>query len=188
MDLILGASIEVMSENGYHGTSVRDIAERAGMSPAALYHHFRSKHDVLTTIMERGIEELLARTGEAREAAGADPVAALRAIVEVQVLFHLEDQRGTLLGTSEVRGLEEPVRGEHLARRQHQQRIFDDVVREGVRQGLFHTAYPVDAARAVVVMCTGVASWFRPDGALSRTQVAHRYQDLALDVVVFRTG
>ena len=33
-----------MNEHGYHGTSVRDIADRAGMSSAALYHHF-VRHD-----------------------------------------------------------------------------------------------------------------------------------------------
>ena len=85
MDVILEASIQVMSEHGYHGTSVRDIAQCAGMTPAALYHHFTSKHEVLATIMDRGIEELLARTGAARQAAGTDPVAALRAIVDVHV-------------------------------------------------------------------------------------------------------
>lgn len=188
VDVIIEASIEVMSEHGYHGTSVRDIAERAGMSPAALYHHFESKHDVLATIMDRGIDELVSRTSAARERAGADPVSALRAIVDVHVLFHLEDQRGTLLGASELRGLEEPVRGAHLAKRQRQQRIFDGVVREGVRDGSFHTAHPADASRAVVVMCTGVASWFNPDGRLSRAQVARRYQDLALDLVAYRPG
>jgi AcrR family transcriptional regulator len=183
VDLIVAASIEVMSEHGYHGTSVRDIAERAGVSPAAMYHHFSSKHDILATIMERGIEELLGRTENALADAGEDPVDRLRAIVDVHVLFHLADQRGTLLGTSELRGLEEPVRGAHVAKRQRQQRMFDTVVTEGARHGVFTTRYPLEAARAMVVMCTGVASWYRPEGRLSRTQVARRYQELALDLV-----
>jgi AcrR family transcriptional regulator len=67
---ILKAAIAVMAEHGYHGTSVRDIAERAGVSPAALYHHFGSKQEVLATIMERGIEALLRRTETALAAAG----------------------------------------------------------------------------------------------------------------------
>lgn len=186
VDSILAASVEVMAEHGYHGTSVRDIAERARVSPAALYHHFSSKHDLLATIMDRGIEELLRRTREARDSAGSSPVEQLRSIVHVHVLFHLEDQRGTLLGTSELRGLAEPVRGEHVTKRQQQQRIFDDVVTEGVRQGRFHTAHGPDAARALVVMCTGVATWYRSDGPLSRTEVATRYQELALDLLSYR--
>ncbi|WP_132878385.1 TetR/AcrR family transcriptional regulator [Tamaricihabitans halophyticus] len=188
VDTLLAASIEVMSEHGYHGTSVRDIAHRAGVSPAALYHHFPSKHDVLVTIMDRGIEELLERTGEALSAAGPRAIDQLCGIVDVHVRFHLEDQHGTMLGTSEVRALAEPFRGEHLAKRRKQQRFFDRVLLGGTREGVFHTAYPRDAARAIVVMCTGVASWYRPEGPHSRTEIARRYQELALDLAGRRIG
>jgi AcrR family transcriptional regulator len=180
---ILRAAIAVMAEHGYHGTSVRDIALRAGVSPAALYHHFASKQQVLVTIMERGIEALLARTEAALAAAGDRPADRLRALVEVQVLFHLEDQRGTLLGTSELRALQEPVLSAHRAKRVRQQQFFDAVVADGVARGEFRTPLPEEAARAVVVMCTGVAAWFSPHGSLGRDEVVDRYQRLALDMV-----
>lgn len=182
-EAILKAAIAVMAEHGYHGTSVRDIAERAELSPAAIYYHFTSKQDVLATIMERGIERLLMRTRTALAEAGEAPQDRLCAIVEVQVLFHLESQGATLLGTSELRALDEPLRGKHKAKRLQQQRLFDQVVGEGVAQGAFTTALPREAARAIVVMCTGVASWFSPRGKLSRDQVVQRYQRLALDMV-----
>src|SRR3954451_12292099 len=85
---ILEASISTMAEHGYHGTSVRDIALRAGLSPAALYHHFPSKQAVLAIIMEGGIEPLLAGPRVAVEHGGEEPVDQRRALVEVQVLFH----------------------------------------------------------------------------------------------------
>lgn len=184
---ILEAAIAAMAEHGYHGTSVRDIAERAGVSPAALYHHFGSKQEVLATIMERGIEALLRRTEAALAAAGEAPADRLRALVEVQILFHLQDQHGTLLGTSELRALDEPVRSRHIAKRHRQQRLFDGVVADGVELGAFATPIPLQASRAIVVMCTGVASWFRPRGPLSRAEVVHEYQRLALDMVVARS-
>lgn len=181
--VIIEATIAVMAEHGYHGTSVRDIAVRAGLSPAALYHHFASKQEVLATIMERGIEALLARTQAALAAAGDDPSDRLRALVEVHILFHLEDQGGTLLGTSELRALEEPVRSRHVAKRVAQQRLFDHVVLDGVRRGAFRTPLPREAARAIVVMCTGVAGWFSPAGPASPEEMVRRYQRLALDMV-----
>jgi AcrR family transcriptional regulator len=185
---ILKAAIAVMTEKGYHGTSVRDIAVRAGLSPGALYYHFESKQELLTTIMERGIEELLRRTRAALARAGEAPAAQLAAIVETHVLFHLEDQRGTMLGTSELRALEEPVRGLHLTKRHQQQRLFDGVLVRGSELGAFTTPFPLEASRAIVVMCTGVASWFSPEGPLSRTEVAHHYQRLALDMAGARQG
>lgn len=182
-EVVLRAAIAVMAEKGYHGTSVRDIAVRAGLSPSALYYHFASKQELLATIMERGIEELLRRTRAVLDAAGDDPADRLRAIVRTHVLFHLEDQRGTMLGTSELRALEEPVRTRHLGKRHQQQRLFDDVVVRGAERGVFGTPIPMEASRAVVVMCTGVAGWFSPDGPLTRTEIASRYERLALDMV-----
>lgn len=180
---ILDAAIAVMAEHGYHGTSVREIAVRARVSPAALYHHFTSKQQVLATIMERGIEALLQRTRAALDAAGEHPADRLGALVEVQVLFHLEDQRGTLLGTSELRALEEPVLGAHRLKRAQQQRLFDTVVADGVASGAFTTPLPEEASRAIVVMCTGVAGWFSAARSPGRADVVRRYQRLALDMV-----
>jgi AcrR family transcriptional regulator len=169
-----------MAEHGYHGTSVRDIAERAGLSAAALYYHFASKQELLATIMECGIEALLDRSRAALLGSGDAPADRLQALVEVQILFHLEDQRGTLLGTSELRALEEPVRTPHLAKRHEQQRLFDDVVTDGTNRCVFATPIPLEASRAIVVMCTGVASWFSPHGPLARAEIVGRYQRLAL--------
>ncbi len=128
-------------------------------------------------------EELLRRTRAALAGAGDDPAAALGAIVRTHVLFHLEDQRGTMLGTSELRALEEPVRSRHLDKRHQQQRLFDDAVVRGAELGVFTTPIPLEASRAVVVMCTGVAGWFSPKGPLSRAEIARRYERLALDMV-----
>ena len=178
--LIIKAAVAVMAEHGYHGTSVRDIAERADLSPASLYNHFASKQGILVAIMERGIEELLRRTRAALEEAPDDPAERLCAIVAVHVLYHLEDQRGTLLGTSELRALEEPARTTHVAKRRCQERLFADVLTDGVSRGTFTTPYPEEAARAIVTMCTAVASWYRPDGPLTRPEITARYQTLAL--------
>ncbi|XRQ11451.1 TetR/AcrR family transcriptional regulator [Actinomadura welshii] len=182
-DGILRAAVAVMTEHGYHGTSVRDIAARAGISPAALYYHFDSKQEVLATIMERGIDALLRAGRAALAGAGADPAARLGALVETHVLFHLRDQRGTMLGTSELRALDEPVRTRHIAKRHRRQRLFDGVITQGTELGAFTTPIPLEASRAIVVMCTGVASWFSPEGPPTRTEIAANYRRLALDMV-----
>ena len=126
---------------------------------------------------------MLQRTRATLANAGEAPADRLRALVKVQVLFHLEDQRGTMLGTSELRALEEPVRTRHLDKRHQQQRLFDAVVEQGVERGAFTTPIPHEASRAIVVMCTGVAGWFSPAGPMSRADVVRRYQRLALDMV-----
>jgi AcrR family transcriptional regulator len=49
---ILAVSVELFSDRGFAGTSVRDIAEAMGMTKASLYYHFRSKEEILDAVTE----------------------------------------------------------------------------------------------------------------------------------------
>jgi len=129
--VISDAAIVAMSEQGYHGTSVRDIADRAGMSSASLYHHFSSKQDLLFRITDRGIEALVRKTEDALQASPEDPAARLRAIVRVHVLTHIEDQRGSFIGNSEIRSLEPANRAIIVSKRDH-------ALSEGGHHGVDH--------------------------------------------------
>lgn len=63
---ILGVAVELFSEQGYDGTSLREIADRMGFTKAALYYHFRSKEEILQAIlaplleMQTGLEDRMA--------------------------------------------------------------------------------------------------------------------------------
>jgi AcrR family transcriptional regulator len=183
---ISDAAIAAMSEHGYHGTSVRDIADRAGMSSAALYHHFASKQDLLFRITDRGIEALVRQTEDALLASPNDPASRLRAIVRVHVLTHAENQRGSFIGNSEIRSLEPANRAIVVSKRDQQKRIFDRVVLDGVERGVFTTPYPKEATMALITMCTAVAQWFRADGPLRPDEIADRYADLGLAMLGYQ--
>jgi AcrR family transcriptional regulator len=182
---LIGAAVEVMAVHGYHGTSVRDIAAAAGTSPAILYHHFGSKQTLLATLLDRGLDVLIAVTEQALDLAGDDPADRLRAIVEAHMRMHMESQRESLLGNSELRALEPGWLRVVVAKRDVQQRIFDRVVRDGVRRGVFATPHAEDAARFVTAACTAVAAWYRPAGPLGPDEIVRRHQEIALDAVRF---
>jgi AcrR family transcriptional regulator len=181
--ILLAAAVDAMAEHGYHGTSIRDVAERAGMSPAALYNHFPSKQVLLFRIMDRGMDELIRRSEQAYAMAPDDPAEKLRALVRVHVLSHMEHQKESFLGNSELRSLDEPGRSTIFAKRDRQMQLFYRAVREGAERGHFATRFPVEAARGIVTMCTGVATWYRKTGSLPPEEIAHRYADLALAMV-----
>ncbi|HEY8491102.1 MAG TPA: helix-turn-helix domain-containing protein [Dehalococcoidia bacterium] len=58
-DRILDAALRLFAERGYHGTTVGDIEQAAGLTPRAggLYRHFRSKRHVLEAALERPVAE-----------------------------------------------------------------------------------------------------------------------------------
>ena len=183
---LIGAAVTVMAASGYHGASVRDIAATAGTSPAVLYHHFTSKQGLLVTVLDRGMDVLVAATEEALDRAGDDPADRLRAVVGAHVRVHLDAQRESLIGNSEIRALEPAGRALIVAKRDVQQRIFERVVRDGVRRGVFATAHPEDAARAITAACTAIAGWYRRDGPLDGDTIVERHRRIALDSVGYR--
>ncbi|MDQ4115973.1 MAG: TetR family transcriptional regulator [Actinomycetota bacterium] len=183
---LIAAAVQTMAVHGYHGTSVRDVAAAAGTSPAVLYHHFGSKQRLLVTLLDRGLDVLIAATEEALDLAGDDPAERLGAVVGAHVGVHLSSQRESLIGQSEIRSLEPAGRALVVTKRDVQQRTFERVVRDGVRRGVFTTATPEDAARFVSAACTSVAGWYRPGGPLDGPTVIARYRAIALDAVGYR--
>ena len=172
--VIVAAGIELMSERGYHATSIRAIAERAQMSTANLYHHFSSKQALLMHIVDDGIVRLRRETDEAL-AAASDVLAELEAVIRVHVVAHAERRAISFLTTSELRSLPKAERRKVRKLIDEQQSRFDQVIEKGVAEGVFRTQYPHDASRAVSSMCTAVASWFNPKGDLDPEAVADRY-------------
>jgi AcrR family transcriptional regulator len=182
-DAIRSAALLAFLEHGFHGTSVRDIAAGANISVAGLYHHFSSKADILFDLMSRTMDDLVGQTERALADAGRDPAVQLRAIVQTHVLFHTERRAESFVGNSELRSLGEARSRAIIEKRDRQQRLFDEVVEKGVRTGLFATPYPLDTSRALVTMCTAVATWYREHGPLSPSEISQRYADLALAMV-----
>lgn len=183
MSRILAAALDAFAEKGYHGTSTRQLAERSGLSVPGIYHHYRSKQDILFDLMMVVIDELIARCRYALEEAGDDPSAQFDAIVDAILLFHMHRQNGAMLSANEMRSLTPEHRARYVARRDEQQRMLDVVVSDGVDAGIFHTAHPGDASRAITSLCLGVAAWYRSDGELAEDVFLDRYRSVAQAIV-----
>jgi AcrR family transcriptional regulator len=61
---VLGVALDLFSEHGFAGTSLQDIADRLGVTKAAVYYHFHSKDDLLLALVEPAIDELMAMAAE----------------------------------------------------------------------------------------------------------------------------
>jgi AcrR family transcriptional regulator len=70
---ILAVSSELFIQQGYEGTSLREIADRLGITKAALYYHFRSKDEILRALLEPFdtlLDQLLQRLEDAHDVEG----------------------------------------------------------------------------------------------------------------------
>ena len=182
-DAVLDAAVDHFQRVGYHGTSMRDIATRAGFTVASIYNHFPSKQRILQEIMTTILTDALASTRTAVLRAGPRPHDQLRALIHAWLVFHTERRDEAVVGATEIRSLDSDGRRLVVALRDEQESLFRDVVQHGVETGDFHTPYPAEAVRALIAMGTSVASWYRPGGDLTPHQMGDRYATLALGLV-----
>ncbi|TNC25197.1 TetR family transcriptional regulator [Amycolatopsis alkalitolerans] len=183
----LAGALEAFVELGYHGAAVRDVAQRAGLSVAGVYHHWPTKQRLLIALLDLTMDDLRRRCRAAR-AEGDGPVERLVRLVECLALFHTYRRELGFIGASEMRSVEEPDRARIVAARRDVQRMVDDEVLEGRRRGLMATPLPREAARAVVTLCTALPQWWSPSGGFTPEAVAAQYVDFALDIVRARRG
>lgn len=59
---VLQAALEEILAVGYHGTSMREISKRCGLSVPGIYNYFTSKQDILMTIYQATMDDLEQRT------------------------------------------------------------------------------------------------------------------------------
>ncbi|WP_241032246.1 TetR/AcrR family transcriptional regulator [Rhodococcus pseudokoreensis] len=180
---IIASAVENFQHRGYHGTSIRDIARDAGITPASIYHHFPSKQHILQHIMEAVLQEVISLTNAAVIRAGNSPAEQLEALVRAWVLFHTTNRSEALIGASEIRSLDDMGHRIVVALRDQQEQMFRDIIDRGVAEGAFTTPFPREAARAIINMGYSIASWYRPGGDLTPEEMAHRYAVLALGTV-----
>lgn len=96
VETLLALSTRMFAAHGYEGTSIRDISKAAGVSIAALYHHFRSKEQLYAEVCEQkfgdfhsAVMERLAAVAPAQRSAPCIAVAFFDVLVEDPELFFL---------------------------------------------------------------------------------------------------
>jgi AcrR family transcriptional regulator len=179
---LLDAAVAAFAEKGFHGTTTRDIAAAAGMSPAALYVHHRSKEELLHLISRSGHERTLALVRAGR-ASSTDPVQQLRTVVRDFAVHHARGHTSARIVNYELAALS-PEHHEEIAGLRHAiDTELRELVREGVAAGAFTTAEPRIAAAALLSLGIDLARWYREDVAWTPEELGDHYADLALRIV-----
>ena len=179
---VLDAACVLFAERGYHGTSMKDIAEKLGVRAPSLYNHVTSKQDMLHAIMDKAMDRALEALDETLAGVG-DVSEQLRRATESLVLDFLRYPAEVTVCNNEVRGLEAGNRLAIVAKRDRYAARVRGIIEEGCRTGRFRTRTPQIAAFAVLEMGNSAKSWFRPSGRYTDSYVAREYGEFALRVV-----
>jgi AcrR family transcriptional regulator len=177
-------ALRMFAEQGYDGTSIRDIAEAVGIRAASLYHHFGSKEQILWSLTKQALEDLAASWRAAQSSLGvAGPLDRLRAFVRADVTFHAENRTAATVVNSQLRRLEADHYAQAVGRRRAYETELTRIVEDCVATGDSTVPDVRVTVFAILQMTIAIAEWFDPAGPLSPSRLAEIYEELAVKML-----
>lgn len=177
---VLEAALRLFASQGFHGTSIRDLAKELGLQPSALYAHFPAKEHILAELVQVGHEALHEALRKALLDAGTEPAAQVRALVRAHTLLHATHPQLAVVVNEELHALPPELAAPAMALRHQSSALLLEVVERGVAMGRFSPPHAMATAAAISAMGVRLPYWFEPTGALDVDSLAEVHAELAL--------
>ena len=184
---LLATAGRMFAENGLRSTTVRDIADAAGILSGSLYHHFDSKESMVDEILRRFLDDLFARY---REIAGAGLPASetLRGLVVASFESIDAERNAVAIYQDEAKRLSGQERFGYIGELNVEFRqLWHAVLQRGVDDGEFRPDLDVELVYRFMRDTVWVAvRWYRPGGPMSVESIADQYLSIVLDGILPR--
>ena len=184
---ILEAATQIFSQKGFHATSMQDIAQSVNLQKASLYYHVSSKQEILLAVLDQALDLLIENMQHVLEQPSM-PDEKLRQAVQVYLTTMLENLDLARVLLLEHRSLEPELQSLHFPRRDRFERLWRELIQDGVNTGVFSCPDPALAARGLLGVMNWTITWYRPDGSLSAPVIAWQFADLFLCGLLTRSG
>ncbi|WP_372343317.1 TetR/AcrR family transcriptional regulator [Streptomyces sp. KL116D] len=184
---LLHTAAEVFAEQGYNATTVRKIADHAGMLAGSLYYHFDSKESMLEEILRTFLDELWSGYDTVLDA-DLGPRQTLEALVTESFREIDRHRSAVAIYQREARALVAQERFGFLAESQRRfEKTWLTTLERGVADGVFRTDLDIRLTYRFVRDTVWVAaSWYRPGGQHSPEEIARQYLTMVLDGIAAR--
>lgn len=173
---------ELFATKGYQATTVRNIADEAGILSGSLYHHFDSKESIVDEILSVFFEQLMAANRAAVER-GGDPREVLSELVRI-AFGTLEPHRAAItVMQNDWNFLAKIDRFAYLTKAEDEtEEIWVEQIKRGQQTGLFRTDIDPKLTYRMIRDTIWVAiRWFKPGGRLNATGLSEHYIKVLFD-------
>jgi AcrR family transcriptional regulator len=178
---IRAAALKLFARHGFAAVSVRQIAAEVGVQAGALYLYTPDKETLLFDLLKAHMDELIAAWDA--EPCPEKTLAQLECFVRFHIRFNLERPDAVFLSYMELRNLgPENFAAIEALRRDYETRL-ETILRAGQADGVLSAPDTKIATLAIIAMLTGVNTWYREGGRLSREAVGDIYWDMVRKAV-----
>jgi AcrR family transcriptional regulator len=168
---ILGIAADLFWNKGFAGTSTRELAEALNIQKASLYHHIRSKEDLLYDLSIRSLD--LIKTAVTEATADLSPEARLQVAMEVHLITSLENRSMFATMLTELRSMTPDRRAEVLHRREDYELVLTEMIECDQAAGrLRNDISPHLMTLSLLNLMNWSIFWYRPEGSHSAQELA----------------
>ena len=180
-DELLQLAATMFAERGMRATTVRDIADSAGILSGSLYHHFSSKEEMVDEVLRGFLDWLFARYEQIVETQ-PNPLERLKGLFMASFEAIATRHAAVVIYQDEAKHLSSQERFAYLDERNKEQRkIWVDVLKQGIEEGYFRRDVDVDLVYRFIRDTTWVSvRWYQPGGPLTAEQVGQQYLAIVL--------
>ena len=178
---LLGLAASMFAERGLRATTVRDIADAAGILSGSLYHHFASKEAMIDEVLRGFLDWLFERYQEIIDTE-PNPLARLVGLFMASFDAIEHHHAEVVIYQDEAKRLSAQPRFAYISELNVRQRtMWVDVLTEGIAQGYFRPDIDVDLVYRFIRDTTWVSvRWYQPGGPLTAEQVGRQYLGIVL--------
>lgn len=181
-EAILAIAAEIFAQKGFAATTVREIADAAGILSGSLYHHFDSKETMVDEIISKFINEMVASYTKIVDEV-EDPAEALRELIRTAFGAILPHRAAVTVAQNESHFLQQFDRFAYLADGYAAvERLWVTVLRRGIASGVFKP--DLDTKMTYLFMRDAIwvtVRWYKPGGRYKLDQLAESYIEFVLD-------
>jgi AcrR family transcriptional regulator len=187
-DELLKLAATMFAERGLRATTVRDIADSAGILSGSLYHHFKSKEQMVEEVLRDFLDWLFGRYQEIVDTQ-PNPLERLKGLFMAS-FEAIEDRHAqVVIYQDEAKRLSSlPQFAFVETRNKDQRKMWLDLLNQGIEEGYFRPDIDVDLVYRFIRDTTWVSvRWYQPGGPLTAEEVGRQYLSIVLGGITAAT-
>ncbi|WAA12076.1 TetR/AcrR family transcriptional regulator [Fervidibacillus halotolerans] len=180
---ILRSAVKIISEKGYHKTTLEDIAAHLYMTKGSIYYYFKDKQDLIYQTQAMLIQESIENIKNVIEEQGNVTEKLRRAMIK-HIEFVIRERMGFSIGIKPEQVFEKQYLEKILHLRGQYESYFDRIITMGVEEKVFH---PVDVKivrNLLLGAMNWVVQWYSPEGKKDVKELAETISDYLLRILL----
>lgn len=176
---ITETAAKLFRKKGYIGTTMRDLAAELGIEAASIYHHVKSKEELLETICFDMANKFILNVKEVNDIY-FNAEEKLRLAIKLHIETITLNQNKSAVFLQEWRNLSEPNLSKFKMLRDQYENQFTIIIIDGENEDIFDFVDKKFAVLSILSTINFVNEWYKPDGKMNAAEIAEKLSNFIL--------